>query len=80
MTLHQAISAAITKSGTPITHVATKAGVTRKTIYAWTSGESIPGYTALQRLCEALSVDPAPFFRLAHAEVQKRALVAWQAS
>ena len=80
MTLHQTISAAITESGTPITHVAIAAGVTRKTIYAWTSGDSVPGYTALQRLCEALSVDPAPFFRLAHAEVQKRAIAAWEAS
>ena len=80
MNLHQTIAAAITESGTPITHVATKAGVTRKTIYAWTSGESIPGHTALLRLCEALGVDPAPFFRLAHAEVQKRAIAAWEAS
>ena len=78
MTLHQAIAAAI--SGTPITHVATKAGVTRKTIYAWTSGESIPGHTALLRLCEALGVDPGPFVELARSEVSRRAIAAWEAS
>ena len=45
----------IEKSGTPITRLANRAGVSRYTIYRWLRGEGHPGIVELEAIAELVN-------------------------